>query len=70
VQEFSAAFVTYAEARFGERSSTSNFTSTWETSDLYVYFERNSNQVLWIIAPDSDTADAVREAVSLPAAQE
>ncbi|MEJ2564035.1 MAG: hypothetical protein P8Z42_15340, partial [Anaerolineales bacterium] len=70
VQEFSTTFVTYAEARFGERSSTSTYISTWETSDLYVYFERNSNQVLWIIAPDSDTADLVREAVSLPTAQE
>ncbi len=70
VHEFSAAFNTYAQARFGERSSASTYTSTWETIDRYVYFERNSNQTLWILAPDSAAADALREAIALPVDQE
>ncbi len=70
VHEFSAAFIDYLEARFGELTSTSSYVSVWDSTEAYVYFERNSNQTLWILAPDSDRADVLRQAVSLPVEQE
>ena len=70
VHEFRAAFIDYLEARFGEQTSTSSYVNVWDLAEAYVYFERNSNQTLWILAPDSDTADVLRQAVSLPVEQE
>lgn len=70
VHEFSATFIDYIEARFGERTSSSSYVSVWELTDVYIYFERNSNQTLWILAPDSDTADILIQAVLLPVKQE
>ncbi len=69
-REFSAAFIDHLEARFGEQTSTSSYVSVWDLAEAYIYFERNSNQTLWILAPDSDTADVLRQAVSLPVEQE
>jgi hypothetical protein len=70
VREFSAAFVDYLEARFGEQASTSSLVSVWDLAEEYIYFERKSNQTIWILAPDSDTAEVLRQAVSLPVEQE
>jgi hypothetical protein len=66
VHEFSSAFIAYIEARFGERTDSSTYVTMWDLEDTYIYFERNSNQTLWILAPDGETAAALQEVVSLP----
>jgi hypothetical protein len=65
-QAFFAAFIQYGEARFGEGTSTTTV-AVWDGASGYVYFERSSDQTLWILAPDEAASEALREALPFPA---
>ncbi|UCF62352.1 MAG: hypothetical protein JSV37_06550 [Anaerolineaceae bacterium] len=70
VHEFDAAFRDYADARFGDRITTSSYSASWHGEIGYVILERRSNQALWILAPDAETAQALRQAITFPAPQQ
>jgi hypothetical protein len=70
VHEFDAAFRDYADARFGARVTTSSYQASWHGEAGYVIFERRSNQALWILAPDAETGQALRQAIAFPAPQQ
>lgn len=63
--EFSGAFRTYGESRFGpaKRDSTS---LTWATPSGIVILDVGNDQTLWIEAPDAATAAALREVTGFP----
>ena len=65
-REFMDAFRSYGTARFGEPSGGSASSMEWSTDELDVLFLRQSNQTLWILAPDVETRSAVRDAIRLP----
>lgn len=65
-EEFLLALRDYGDKRLGRRQGdTKQF--RWEAADEAMLAERASDQVLWIIAPDTETRDALRQAVSFPA---
>ncbi len=67
-QEFWDALQTYANARWG-RSLREGGGLVWaNTPDGYVTISRSGNDVLWVIAPDADTAGRILE--QLAAAEE
>jgi hypothetical protein len=68
--EFDAAFRSYADARFGERIASSTYEASWLGGAGYALFERASNQTLWILAPDDETGQALRQALTFPAPQQ
>jgi hypothetical protein len=68
--EFDSAFRSYADARFGERLSSSTYEARWLGSVGFTLFERVSNQTLWILAPDEQIGRALRQAVAFPAPQQ
>ena len=63
--EFSGAFRTYGENRFGpsRRAGTS---LTWTTPSGVVVLDVGNDQTLWIEAPDAASAAALREATGFP----
>jgi hypothetical protein len=63
--EFSGAFRTYGENRFGpsRRAGTS---LTWTTQAGVIVLDVGNDQTLWIEAPDVATAAALREASGFP----
>jgi hypothetical protein len=63
--EFSGAFRTYGENRFGpsRRSGTS---LTWTTQDGVTVLDVGNDQTLWIEAPDVATAAVLRKASGFP----
>jgi len=70
VHEFYAAFRDYGDSRFGERKTSSTYEATWLGEAGYVLIERLSNQTLWILAPDVETGQALRQAMPFPARQQ
>jgi hypothetical protein len=70
VHEFDAAFRDYGDARFGARETSSSYEVSWHGEAGYVIFERRSNQALWILAPDVETGQALRQAITFPAPQQ
>jgi hypothetical protein len=70
VHEFDAAFRDYGDARFGVRTTSSSYKASWHGEVGYVIFERLSNQALWIFAPDMETGQALRQAITFPAPQQ
>jgi hypothetical protein len=65
-EEFLLALRDYGDKRLGRREGdTKQF--RWEAADEAMLAERASDQVLWILAPDTETLDALRQAVSFPA---
>jgi hypothetical protein len=70
VHEFDAAFRDYGNARFGEQVTSSSYKVSWHGEVSYVIFERLSNQALWILAPDIETGQALRQAITFPAPQQ
>ena len=64
--EFSAAFHDYGLARFGDPESSSTTSAQWAYENGISYFERVSNQTLWILAPDEQTLEILQKAVPLP----
>ncbi|MGB2896045.1 MAG: hypothetical protein WBB65_07775 [Anaerolineales bacterium] len=64
--EFSAAFQDYGLVRFGDPKVSSTTSAQWIYEKGFSYFERVSNQTLWILAPDEGTLDALQKAIPLP----
>ena len=64
--EFSAAFLDYGLARYGDPERPSSTSARWMAEDGITYFERVSNQTIWIVAPDEQTLEALQKAVPLP----
>jgi hypothetical protein len=64
--EFSAAFHDYGLARFGDPESSSSTSALWAYENGISYFERVSNQTLWILAPDEQALDVLQKAIPLP----
>ena len=63
--EFVEAFDEYAARRFGERRVEQGDRS-WSWQHGAVRLERAYGQTLWIVAPDSDTAEVIRSAIEFP----
>jgi hypothetical protein len=66
---FFAALRDYGDARFGEHNG-SRSKPWWESEQAYAMLEGTSLQTLWIIAPDSETAQAIRQAIPFPASSD
>lgn len=66
VFEFADAFSDYGDTRFGGRQQATPYTSTWEGEGFFIYFDHISNQSVWILAPDAETAEALRQALTFP----
>jgi hypothetical protein len=64
-QDFALAFRKYGEARFGERRPTTQ-ADTWTWVGGYTLLERISDQTLWILAPDKETAESARAGMTFP----
>jgi len=65
--EFYSAFRDYGDVRFGERTFSSTTRSIWETRGEWNSIEIIGDQTLWILAPDSEIGETVREALAFPA---
>lgn len=65
--EFLAAFREYADDRFNQRLTSETNHTSWRGVEGYSTVELRGDQTLWILAPDAETATAVREAVDFPA---
>ena len=65
--EFYAAFRDYGGARFGERTLSSTTRSVWESRGGWNSIDIIGDQTLWILAPDAEIGEMVREALSFPA---
>jgi hypothetical protein len=70
VHEFAAAFLNYGDGRLGKRISSSAYEARWESDSSYSLFERRSNQTRWILAPDAQTVETLRQALPFPAKQQ
>ena len=64
--EFYAAFLDYGLSRYGDPERPSSTSARWMVDDGISYFERVSNQTLWILAPDEQTLDVLQKAIPLP----
>ncbi|NIM92997.1 MAG: hypothetical protein GTO18_04710 [Anaerolineales bacterium] len=64
-REFFGAFTDYGDERFGAGSKSIN-QATWDTAGENVLFELWGNQTLWILSPNAETTDRIREAVEFP----
>ncbi|NOR89908.1 MAG: hypothetical protein GQ524_06605 [Anaerolineales bacterium] len=64
--EFSAAFLDYGLSRYGDPERPSSTSAQWMVEDGISYFERVSNQTLWILAPDEHTLEVLQKAIPLP----
>ena len=65
--EFYGAFRDYGDARFGERTLSSTTRSIWESRGEWNSIEIIGDQTLWILAPNAEIGEMVREALSFPA---
>ena len=70
LHEFDAAFRDYGDARFGSRESSTSYKASWHGEASYVIYERHSNQALWILAPNTEIGQALRQAITFPAPQQ
>jgi hypothetical protein len=64
--EFFAAFLDYGLSRYGDPERPSSTSARWMVEDGISYFERVSNQTLWILAPDEQTLEVLQKAIPLP----
>jgi hypothetical protein len=64
-EEFYLTFQDYGEARFGN-GTLSTVNSTWESNEGQAMIERWGNQTLWILAPDAQVMEILREAIEFP----
>ncbi len=55
----------YGEARIGPGTATGQ-AYEWESDRVFARLERGSIQTLWIMAPDRQTGEALREALTFP----
>ncbi len=66
-EEFFLTFREYGDSRFGGAVSFTPLAATWAGEGQYALSERHSDQTLWILAPDEDIAQRLRQAVVFPA---
>jgi hypothetical protein len=64
--EFFATFLDYGLSRYGDPERPSSTSARWMVEDGISYFERVSNQTLWILAPDEQTLEVLQKAIPLP----
>jgi hypothetical protein len=64
-EEFYLTFRTYGQVRFGEGTS-SNIHTTWDSDEGAVLIERWGNQTLWILAPENEVLETLRQAIEFP----
>ncbi len=64
--EFYAAFLDYGLSRYGDPERPSSTSARWVDGDGISYFERVSNQTIWIMAPDEQTLEVLQKAIPLP----
>jgi hypothetical protein len=58
-EEFAAAFVQYADSRFGAALDQTTGSTTWaEENGIHVFFT-SGDETVWIFAPDEETARAI-----------
>lgn len=65
--EFYGAFRDYGESRFGDRILSSTTRSIWESPTGWSSVELIGDQTLWIMAPDAEFGEILREALTFPA---
>lgn len=65
--EFYGAFRDYGDSRFGGRSLSSTTRFVWDSPDDWVSIDIAGDQTLWILAPDSEIGETIREALTFPA---
>ncbi len=66
--EFFGGFLSYGDARFGERILSSTTHAEWEGTEGFASIELRGDQTLWLLAPDEDTLRDLRDATEFPAA--
>jgi hypothetical protein len=66
VLEFSAAFLDYGDARFEKRETSATYEATWSGDAGHASFERQSNQTRWVLAPNAETVELLRQALPFP----
>ncbi|MEA1976753.1 MAG: hypothetical protein U9N80_02495 [Chloroflexota bacterium] len=64
--EFYAAFLDYGVSRYGDPERPSLTSAQWIYEGGISYFERVSNQTIWILAPDEQTLEVLQKAIPLP----
>jgi len=62
--EFFKTFKDYAKVRFGRPVDNQKSFITWESQDGYHLMQRSGDQTTWILAPDSETAQAILDDVT------
>jgi len=64
--EFWDALTEYGQVRWGPPSDRANDEWEWEdTPDGNIRLERTSDNVLWLMAPDSEAMDQIRDMVGI-----
>ena len=64
-EEFYLAFEEYGDTRYGN-GTLANLSATWDSPEGQVLIERWGNQTLWIVAPNSDDLNSLRQAIQFP----
>jgi hypothetical protein len=64
---FYGGFRDYGNARFGERTLSSTTRSVWESQAEWSSMEIVGDQTLWILAPDAEIGERLREIITFPA---
>jgi hypothetical protein len=67
--QFYSAVRQYGEARFAD-AAFSWESMTWESDQLYVSLAHAASQVMWVFAPDAETAQALRGIIVIPMRQQ
>lgn len=65
--DFYGAFRDYGDARFGERTLSSTTRSIWESRSQWSSIEIIGDQTLWILAPNIEVGETIRESLAFPA---
>ncbi len=65
--EFYNAFLGYGDARFGGRTSSATTLAAWDSTLGHASLELLGDQTLWILAPDAQIAQTLRQGVTFPA---
>jgi hypothetical protein len=65
--EFTTAFREYGNLRFGDALSSNAMMAQWRGPHGFAHFERQSNQTLFILAPDDELAQQLYQSIPLPA---
>ena len=65
--EFYGAFRDYGDSRFGERTFSSTTRSIWDSTANWSSIEIAGDQTLWILAPDAEIGERLRESLTFPA---